>query len=45
MIETCQKLYLRALRALTDLRRRPSLIVRSAKQVNVGDRQVNVCGG
>ncbi len=44
MVETCQRLYLRALRALIDLRRRPTLIVRSAKQVNVGERQVNVCG-
>jgi hypothetical protein len=44
MAETCQRLYLRALRALIDLRRRPTLIVRSAKQVNVGERQVNVCG-
>ena len=44
MIENCQRLYLRALRALMDLRRRPTLIVRSVKQVNVAHRQVNVAG-
>jgi hypothetical protein len=45
MVETCQRLYLRALRALMALRRGPALIVRSAQQVNLGEQQVNFCGG
>jgi hypothetical protein len=42
MVERCHRLYLRTLRALQDLRRRPPVIVRRAGQVNIGQQQVNV---
>jgi len=44
LVEHFQRLYLQALHALLGLRRRPSLVVRRAAQVNVGQRQVNVSG-
>jgi hypothetical protein len=45
MVERYQRLYLRALKALQDLRRRaPAVIVRRAGQVNIGQQQVNVAG-
>jgi hypothetical protein len=44
MVERCHRLYLRTLKALQDLRRRPSIVVRRAGQVNIGQQQVNVAG-
>jgi hypothetical protein len=46
MVERWHRLYLRALRALQDLRRRgPSVVVRRAAQVNIGEQQLNVTTG
>jgi hypothetical protein len=42
MVEQCQRLYLRALRALHDLRRGRPVVVHRARQVNVGAQQVNL---
>jgi hypothetical protein len=45
MVERCQRLFLRALRALQDQRRlRPPVIVRRAGQVNIAQQQVNLAG-
>jgi hypothetical protein len=41
MMDRFNRLFLRTLRALRDLRRYP-VIVQNAQQVNVADRQVNV---
>jgi hypothetical protein len=46
MVERFHRLYLRSLRALQDLRRRgPSVVVRRAAQVNIGQQQLNVATG
>jgi hypothetical protein len=46
MVERFQRMFLRALRALRDLRRyTPSVVVRNAEQVNVGGQQLNIAGG
>jgi hypothetical protein len=43
MAERCNRIFLRTLRALCELRRRtPSVVVQNAGQVNVGAQQVNV---
>jgi len=42
MVERCHRLYLRTLRALQDLRRRPPVVVRRAGQVNIAGQQVNL---
>jgi hypothetical protein len=43
MVERFQRLFSRALRALTELRRRPlAVVVQGAGQVNIGQQQVNV---
>ena len=45
MVDRFNKMYLRTLRALRDLRRYgPAVIVQNAGQVNVGGQQVNVAG-
>jgi hypothetical protein len=44
MVERFQKLYLRSLTALRELRRLPPVVVRAAGQVNIGQQQVNVTG-
>jgi hypothetical protein len=41
MAERCQRNYLRVLRALQELRRRPALVVHRARQVNVAGQMVN----
>jgi hypothetical protein len=44
MVDRFNRLYIRTLRALRDLRRMaPSVTVQNAGQVNVGAQQVNVC--
>jgi hypothetical protein len=44
-VERLHALFLRAVKALQDMRRKsPRVIVRRAGQVNVADQQVNVCG-
>ena len=46
MAGRCHRTFLRALRALRDLRRyTPSVLVQNAGQVNVGSQQVNVARG
>jgi hypothetical protein len=46
MIDRFNKIVLRTLRALRDLRRyAPAVIVQNAGQVNVGGQQVNVAAG
>jgi hypothetical protein len=46
MIDRFNKIFLRTLRALRDLRRyAPAVIVQNAGQVNVGGQQVNVAAG
>ena len=43
MVDRFNRIFLRTLRALRDLRKHsPALIVQNAGQVNVGDKQVNV---
>jgi hypothetical protein len=42
--ERFHHMYLRTLRALQAMRRRPPVIVRSAEQVNIGHQQVNLGG-
>jgi hypothetical protein len=42
MVERFNRLYLRTLRALTDLRRRAAPVLIRAGQVNVGQQQVNM---
>lgn len=42
MVERFHRLYLRTFRALRDLRRLPSVVVRAAAQVNIGGQQVNL---
>jgi hypothetical protein len=45
MVERCQRLYLRSFKALQELQRAtPTVVVRYAKQVNIGQQQVNVAG-
>jgi hypothetical protein len=45
MVDRCNRIFMRALRQLRDLRRyAPAIIVRHAQQVNVGEQQVNVGG-
>ena len=45
MAERFQRMFGRALRSLTELRRRPlAVLVQNAGQVNIGQRQVNVGG-
>jgi hypothetical protein len=45
MLERVHRMYLRALQALQDLRRRgPAVLVRRAGQVNIAQQQVNVAG-
>src|SRR5262249_31929384 len=45
MMERVQRMFLRALRALTELRRRPlAVVVQGAGQVNIAHQQVNVAG-
>jgi hypothetical protein len=45
MVERFQRIFTRALRSLTELRRRPlAVVVQGAGQVNIGERQVNVSG-
>jgi hypothetical protein len=45
MADRCHKMYLRALRALRDLRRyTPSLVVQNVGQLNLAQAQVNVQG-
>jgi hypothetical protein len=41
-VELFQRLQLRTLRALQELRRRPAVVVRGARQVNVAGQQVNL---
>jgi hypothetical protein len=46
MVDRFNKMYLRTLRALRDLRRySPTVVVQNAGQVNVGGQQVNVAAG
>jgi hypothetical protein len=45
MVERLHRLYLRTLRALQDQRRCPAVVVRHARQVNLGQQQVNVQPG
>jgi hypothetical protein len=46
MVDRFNRIYLRTLRALRDLRRcPPAVLVQNAGQVNVGQQQVNVAGG
>ena len=46
MAERFQRLFVRAMRTLRDLRRyAPSVVVQNAGQVNVGQHQVNTAGG
>jgi hypothetical protein len=45
MAERFNRIFLRTLRTLADLRRHPPVIVQNAGQVNVGAQQVNVGGG
>jgi hypothetical protein len=46
MADRFNRMFLRTLRALRDLRRySPTVIVQNAGQVNVGEQQVNVSGG
>jgi len=43
MVDRFNRIFLRTLRALRDLRKHsPTLIVQNAGQVNVADKQVNV---
>jgi hypothetical protein len=42
LVERCQKMYLRTLRALQNMRRYAPVIVQNAGQVNVGGQQVNI---
>ncbi len=43
MVERFHGVFLRSLRALTELRRRPlAVVVQNAGQVNVGGQQVNL---
>jgi hypothetical protein len=45
IVERCQRLFLRALRALQDRRRLgPPVVVRRANQVNIAQQQINVAG-
>jgi hypothetical protein len=44
MVQRYHTLYLRTLKALQDLRRRPAVVVRRAGQVNIAQQQVNVAG-
>jgi hypothetical protein len=45
MVDRFNRIFLRTLRALRDLRRySPTVVVQNAEQVNVGRRQVNVTG-
>jgi hypothetical protein len=46
MVDRFNRVYLRTLRSLRELRRfTPAVVVQSAGQVNVGGRQVNVGPG
>ena len=46
MVERWNRVYLRTLRALRDLRRyAPTVNIQNVGQVNIGDKQVNVCKG
>jgi hypothetical protein len=46
MVDRFNRIFLRSLRALRDLRRcPPPVVVQNAGQVNVGQQQVNVAGG
>ena len=46
MVDRFNRLFLRTLRALRDLRRyAPTVMVQHAAQVNIGGQQVNVAGG
>jgi hypothetical protein len=46
MVERFNRIFLRTLRALRDLRRGPQpVFVQNAGQVNVGQQQVNLAGG
>jgi hypothetical protein len=42
MVDRFNRIFLRTLRALRDLRRWPAVVVQNACQINVGSRQVNV---
>jgi hypothetical protein len=45
MVDRFNRIFLRTLRALRDLRRyTPAVIVQNAGQVNIGEQQVNVTG-
>jgi hypothetical protein len=46
MVDRFNRIFLRTLRALRDLRRGPQpVLVQNAQQVNVGQQQVNVAAG
>jgi hypothetical protein len=46
MADRFHRMFVRSLRALRDLRRySPAVVVQNARQVNVGEKQVNVAGG
>ena len=42
MVERLQGMFLRALKALRELRRQVPVVVQKAGQVNVGGKQVNI---
>ena len=42
MVERWHRLFLKTLGALQDLRRRPPVVVRGARQVNIAGQQVNI---
>jgi hypothetical protein len=42
MVDRFNRIFLRTLRALRDLRRQEPVVVRRAGQVNVGHQQINV---
>ena len=46
MVDRFDRMFMRALRQLRDLRRyMPTVVVQRAEQVNVGQQQLNVAGG